>query len=114
MTDKNSMSSECPFDICGDLIHNDVQLVHTLNRVIGVLSIQIELLGIKIDSKTGQANHGVYGYTRSLNTVESCLEQIDLMIETRERHRRQLAKLDNNLNDYAETLADGLLKSFGE
>lgn len=104
-----------PIDICGDWIHDtdNLQLIRKLNRVVSVLARQTEMLCIQIGQKKGELAGGAQGLTRSLNTVESCLEQIDILLEIRSNLRRQLAKLNNNLPSYADTLADNLLASFG-
>lgn len=87
------------------------QLLAKLQMVVSCLTSQIEALGIMIDSKTKELNHGALGLTIGTHDVEHCVKQIDELLRIRERHRRELATLNENREGYLNTWADGLLNS---
>jgi len=89
------------------------QLLEKLRRVVRGLIAQNESLGLLIDSKTRETNHGAIGLTIGTHDISSSIKQIDELMAMRERLRRQLAELNDNRLGYIEMWADALLKSMG-
>lgn len=87
------------------------QLLKKLQMVVSCLVSQIEALGIMIDHKTGELNHGALGLTIGTHNVGYCVMQIDVLLEIRQRFQRELAELNQNYESHINLWADGLLNS---
>jgi len=90
------------------------QLLEKLRRVVRRLIVQNESLGMQIDSKTRELNHGAIGLTIGTHDIPSSIKQIDELMSMRERMRRQLAELNDNRLGYINMWADAILVSMGE
>lgn len=82
-----------------------------LRNVVSYLCRETEMLGVEIDQLTREPNHGAQGLTYGTHDIESCLKQIEELINVRAHMRIKLAVLQGTLLRYASVRADNFMAS---